>query len=99
MQNRSDDPSRRYAIDPRDHLSLLKRVRGTPTAVVGAYHSHPKGQPVPSETDRAEAFSGFVYVIAGPVDSASPLDIRAYCLMDGNFRPIGLVPDPEEPRL
>ncbi len=97
VENRAPDPARRYEIDPRDFLAVIKRCRGTRRAVVGAYHSHPRSDPEPSAADLDEAFGGFLYVIAGPVGGTPPLQIRAYRLVDGNFRPIRLVPDPEEP--
>ena len=65
--------------------------------MLGAYHSHPRGAPQPSETDRAEAFGDFLYVIAGPVTDDLPIQIEAFRLEDGNFRRIRLVPDAEEP--
>ena len=96
VANRAADPTRRYEIDPLDYLAAIKRCRGTPVAVVGAYHSHPRSSPEPSETDRGEAFSGFLYVIAGPVAGDLPQQIRAYRLEDGNFHTIRLVPDAKE---
>jgi proteasome lid subunit RPN8/RPN11 len=97
VDNRASDPHRRYEIDPRDYLTLIRRCRGTGALVVGAYHSHPRSAPEPSATDRDEAFSGFLYVIAGTTADAGEWAIRAYQLVDGNFQPVALVPAPEEP--
>lgn len=97
VQNRAADPARRYQIDPRDFLAAVRRCRGTSRAVVGAYHSHPRSSPDPSESDRADAFSNFLYVIAGHVAGDVLAPIRAYRLEHGNFRPIRLVTDAEEP--
>jgi proteasome lid subunit RPN8/RPN11 len=63
--NRAADPQRRYVIDPQDHFAAIRLAREKGLEVVGAYHSHPGSQPVPSETDRAEAFENFVFMIAG----------------------------------
>ena len=95
VENRAADPARRYEIDPVDYFASIKRCRGTGQAVVGAYHSHPRSEPVPSPSDAAEAFSGFLYVIAGPAVGDATLEIRAYCFVDGNFQPVRLVPDAE----
>ena len=95
-RNQSDDPLRRYDVDPRDHLAAIKRCRGTSSSVIGAYHSHPRSAPDPSPTDLAEAFGEFLYVIVGPVGDDRPGEIRAYWLIDGEFRPVDLVPDAEE---
>lgn len=48
----------RFRIDERAHIELRRIVRTfSPTlAIVGVYHSHPAGPPVPSETDVAEAY-------------------------------------------
>jgi desampylase len=97
LVNHASDPRRRYEIDPRDFLAALKRCRGTPATVLGAYHSHPRSSAEPSESDRAEAFGDFLYLIAGPVAEHSPVPIEAFRLEDGNFRRIRLVPDRKEP--
>jgi proteasome lid subunit RPN8/RPN11 len=89
---------RRYEIDPREHIAVIKRCRGTSSSVVGAYHSHPRSAPEPSPTDLAEAFTDFLYVIVGPAAGSRAGEIRAYRMIDGNFRAVELVPDPEEPR-
>ena len=64
--------------------------------MLGAYHSHPRSAAEPSPTDLAEAFGDFLYVIAGPITAGSTPTIRAYRFRDRNFRPVELVPDPEE---
>ena len=96
VENRAADPARRYEIDPREYLAAIKRCRGTPQAVIGAYHSHPRSAAEPSESDLADAFSGFLYLIAGPVARDLLPPIRAYRLEDGNFRQVRLVLSAEE---
>lgn len=54
----------RYAIDPADHFAAVREARAKGLEVIGAYHSHPDGPAEPSPTDRAEAFSEFVFLIA-----------------------------------
>ena len=56
--------SRRYQLDPSIHIATRRRLRGGERTIVGAYHSHPHSAPVPSASDRAEAYySEFVWVI------------------------------------
>jgi proteasome lid subunit RPN8/RPN11 len=58
----------RYRLDPAGHISLQRvlRVIAPETAIVGVYHSHPRGPAVPSETDVTEAlYPDWVYVIIG----------------------------------
>ena len=95
-ENCAGDPLRRYEIDPRTYIAAIKRCRGTSSEVLGAYHSHPRSAAEPSPTDLAEAFGDFLYVIAGPITAGSTPTIRAYRFRDRNFRPVELVPDPEE---
>jgi len=84
--NGAADPTRRYEISPADYFAQIKRCRrisaaqSEPFAVLGAYHSHPRGGPQPSETDTAEAFRDFVFVIVGLAGAAGGMEIRAYTL-------------------
>ena len=66
----------RYFIDPHDHFRALRLARTEGLQVIGAYHSHPASDPIPSPTDIAEANSGseFVYVIVSLVKD----EVRAY---------------------
>ena len=57
----------RYLVDPADHCAAIRSARTRGLSIVGAYHSHPTGPPVPSETDRREAtYPEYVYVIVSP---------------------------------
>ena len=83
----------RYQIDPVDHFGAIHGARLTGRRVVGAYHSHPAGEPVPSETDVAEASGGsdFLYVIVSLAMDASGKDIAAYRLKSGRVEPVELI--------
>ena len=68
MANVAADPIVRFRVDDRAHLEARRLVRRfvPPLGIVGVYHSHPKGEPQPSETDLAEAhYPEWVYLIAG----------------------------------
>lgn len=79
----------RYLIDPVAHFAVIRAARDRGLDVVGAYHSHVESPARPSATDRAEAFSGFLFVI---VSLATPApDLTAWELEDGNFVPVSLV--------
>jgi proteasome lid subunit RPN8/RPN11 len=70
--NLDPHPSR-YLIDPAVHVELNRRLRGTGRAVVGAYHSHPRGSGAPSPSDVQEAnYPEFVHVIVSGVDQPEP---------------------------
>jgi proteasome lid subunit RPN8/RPN11 len=55
-QNMASEPADRFEVDPRLLLRLQKDLRGGPTALVGIYHSHPRGPAAPSATDLAMAW-------------------------------------------
>ena len=88
-RNASAEPRRRYEIAAEDHFAGLRRARAEGLEVVGAYHSHPRSAPIPSETDRDQAFGDFLFVIAGLVEAT--VEIRAWRLENGNFAEVPLV--------
>jgi proteasome lid subunit RPN8/RPN11 len=70
----------------------LTEETGRRHEIVGAYHSHPRTAPVPSPTDRAQAFGEFVYLIAGPAAEIGPIEVRGYRLEGGEFEAVTLEP-------
>ena len=83
----------RYRIAPADHFAAVRTARAQGLDVVGAYHSHPCSAAVPSATDLTDAQSDLLYVIIG-ADATAGLELRAWRIVDGNFREITLVPVP-----
>jgi proteasome lid subunit RPN8/RPN11 len=81
----------RYEIDPVDYFRITREARGEGLRVIGAYHSHPLTQPLPSPSDLAEGLTHFLYIIATPYATRPGCDVRAYWLDDGNFRAVSLV--------
>lgn len=80
----------RYQIDPRDHIDVRRRLRGTGRAVVGAYHSHPRSPAVPSPRDLAEShYPEFVWVIVSLERDGAP-DFRAYRIEGGTATALAL---------
>ena len=60
------DPARTFEIDPVALFAAHRRARGGGPAVIGHYHSHPSGVPIPSPRDAAQAMGdGAVWVILG----------------------------------
>lgn len=73
-RNVADDPERRFEVDPATLLDAHRSWRAGGPAIVGCYHSHPAGPPVPSLTDAAMADPALpLWLICGGVD-------RALCL-------------------
>jgi len=94
--NGAAEPTRRYEISPVDYFAQIRRCRrineaqSENFAVVGAYHSHPRGGPEPSETDTAQAFRDFVFLIVGLGGTAGGMQIGAYALHDDRLTPVPL---------
>jgi proteasome lid subunit RPN8/RPN11 len=90
--NGASDPTKRYEISPVDYFTQIRRCRrineqqSEHFAVVGAYHSHPRGTPEPSQTDSAQAFRDFVFLIVGL--GGSGMQIAAYTLMGETLTPV-----------
>jgi proteasome lid subunit RPN8/RPN11 len=82
--NVAGDPLTRFEIDPAALFAAHRAARAGGPDLVGYYHSHPAGHPLPSATDCAHASGdGRVWaIVAGG-------DVRFY--RDG---PDGLVPVP-----
>jgi len=73
----------RYEVAPAEPFALIRKLRGTPRAIVGAYHSHVSSAATPSPTDIAEAYlPDFVYVIVSLRNPKQP-DVQAYRIKEG----------------
>jgi proteasome lid subunit RPN8/RPN11 len=76
--NFSENPDS-FEIDPAAHLRLIRELRGSGRAIVGCYHSHPRGRPVPSDHDRERGGAeGFVWLIAALADAAAMPEFSAF---------------------
>ena len=49
-------PETRYLIDAKDVVAALRASEDFDRELVAIYHSHPRTQPYPSPTDRADAY-------------------------------------------
>ena len=85
----------RYLVDPADHFAAIRAARASNRQVVGAYHSHPTGAPVPSVVDLREArdamYVEFVYLIVSLGNSlAGEGEIAGYRLRGASFETVDL---------
>lgn len=84
MPNIADNPAREFLVDPQCQIDLLRRLRGTAHSVIGCFHSHPGGRPVPSHEDRRRAFTDdCVWLIAG--SGSDDFSFAAYVYSAGAF--------------
>ena len=51
--NVAPDPARHFEIDPAALIAAFKTERAGGLRLLGYWHSHPRGEAVPSATDRA----------------------------------------------
>lgn len=80
-------PRTHFEIDPQALIDAHRAARAGGPEVVGYFHSHPAGDPVPSVTDQAcVAGDGRVWAIIGP-DSAGP-DVRFWLDGEQGFAPL-----------
>jgi len=77
----------RYRVDPMTHIDVQRvlRLLAPPLDIVGVYHSHPAGEPLPSPTDIAEAsYPEWAHIIIG-FRSGRPL-VNAFTIQRGRVR-------------
>ena len=68
VENRYAEPLRGFELPPDAVACALAQERRGGQAVVGVYHSHPDGAPVPSRRDEREAWPGWSYLIVPVAD-------------------------------
>lgn len=89
--------TRAFAIDPAVLIAAQKAARGGGPAVLGAYHSHPGGDPTPSAADLAQARgAGAIWAIIACGVAGDAADSRAgwrigwWCDADEGVTPLSL---------
>lgn len=87
--NAATHPRNRYALDPPEQLDLMRDLETDGDAVVGFYHSHPRGPPAPSDVDASEAtWEGYSYVIVS-LGGDEPV-VRSWRWTGDGFEPEGV---------
>jgi proteasome lid subunit RPN8/RPN11 len=80
-----------YEMDPRGQVEAMTALEAKGWDVVGIFHSHPAGPPVPSATDVAQAYyPEAVYVIWAP-GGADDWNARGFRIAGGSVREVRLV--------
>jgi len=83
-----------YRIDAEEQLRIFNEIETSGLDLLGFYHSHPYGQPRPSQIDEARGnYYGYSYVIV----SLFPTKISSWILEEDGFREeeLLIVSDPE----
>src|SRR5690606_36690044 len=74
VPNVASDPRRCYTLDPETMARAWGELRASGLEVIGFYHSHPDGNPLPSKSDIALAtYPDTAYLIVGLKDGAPDL--------------------------
>jgi proteasome lid subunit RPN8/RPN11 len=73
-RNLSEGNRTRFEIDPKGHIDARRDARRRGLDVVGFYHSHPQSEPIPSQTDLAEAsYPDLFHLIVRPLPEKANL--------------------------
>lgn len=84
---RKSSKRNRFSILPKVMLFAQKDARDRHLDIIGIFHSHPDGQPVPSEFDRAIAWQQYSYIILS-VQQGKACDLKSWILdEDHQFQP------------
>jgi len=67
--NVAPDPAQAFEVDPAALFAALRAERAGGPRLVGHYHSHPNGSPVPSPRDLAAAEPGRLWLILAAGDA------------------------------
>jgi proteasome lid subunit RPN8/RPN11 len=80
-----------YEIAPRELFRLFRTMREQGLTHMGLYHSHPRGENVPSPRDIEQAFyPDQVYFIVSPRADA-PNPVRAFSIRGGRVRELEII--------
>jgi proteasome lid subunit RPN8/RPN11 len=94
--NVASDPAHCFEIDPAVLIAAHKAARAGGPAILGAYHSHPDGDPVPSPTDAAMAEArGEVWLVCGAQGALRAWIARPGGAYLGCFDEVAITPVPE----
>ncbi len=96
LPNVAREPRSRYQVDPEAFISAYRQLEQAGTEVIGLYHSHPSGSPIPSAVDIAEAtWPEATYVIVGFAENQADSNllpmVAAWSIRRGMVSPIALI--------
>jgi proteasome lid subunit RPN8/RPN11 len=83
--NVAGEPTTAYEIAPQELFGLMREIRGAGLELLGIYHSHPRGDNIPSARDIERAYyPDAAYFIISPRVGA-PNAVRAFSIRDGEI--------------
>jgi proteasome lid subunit RPN8/RPN11 len=81
----------RFELDPADHVAADEISSSLGLEIVGVWHAHPDRAALPSEADRAAAWSAWSHVIVSVV-AGEARALSAWRLVSGRFEREHLLP-------
>lgn len=89
-KQREESKNRNFSIAPEEMLRVQKEARDRALDIIGIYHSHPDSPAIPSEFDRAIAWSTYSYLIIS-VPQGQAKELLSWTLDDDRqFQPEAL---------
>jgi proteasome lid subunit RPN8/RPN11 len=96
-RNAARSPKLRYEMDTRDQHDIFMAIEDAGNEIGAIYHSHPRSEPVPSQTDinLAKWWPDPLYVIVGLEQPEA--EVRAWRIVDGTVAEAALEVDDGPP--
>lgn len=90
----SEESPLRYSVHPMDQFQVMERIEEDGEELLAIYHSHPKTEAYPSQTDinLAEGWPDPVYLICSLADVEDPV-VRGFAIRNGAVDEVELVTD------
>jgi len=90
IDNVSGRPQRLFAMDPRQQIDAMRKMREQEEELFGIYHSHPHSPAVPSDTDLEQTgYPDALHLIIS-LNTKGVLEMRGYRLRDGKTQEVAL---------
>lgn len=80
----------RFTINPADHFVAIRKARAAGLEVVGAYHSHPETDAVPSPRDLIDASDSAPVMVIVSLKGTEPV-VRAFRLEPGGSKELRIM--------
>jgi len=91
IPNASLTPDVAYDMERQAMVDAIIALQRSGLEVVAIYHSHPNGEPNPSEVDILQAtWPDAIYLIVG-LDNPEPPEVRAWRIRNGEVEAVELV--------
>jgi proteasome lid subunit RPN8/RPN11 len=103
VPNAAEAPRVHYRLDERAQVKAFAQIEAAGQSVIGFYHSHPDGDPIPSPTDvQLASYPNTAYLIVGL--KGSPPSLAAWVINYGEVARLPLhlgedAPEPPKPLL